>query len=488
MADGSSELHRTAERVSEPTRQLRAAAHLNPWAIRSAIKAWDDEKFAARAPEYFLDIDVIRQDMKEALRRESMFKTIMFVLGCIFIAVIVDDGYRYGSLLDPFYVIGKTIELLTPVILPAAFTVAIRDYFKLRYVRKHDFSMRPNDLEPLGETAHEQNVVVSSGETPFVGAGADIGGWSFTLDLNAPAEGSAGSPQTLTIEAFYDEVTDEVRELSLPGLEVQDQLFANGRDLRGTPEILPAHDRRPLQKVGEAEVRKHFGQLDEHVRHYRVFRLPSWGGQMMLSVFFRATRVGDGLFVEARQFLLPPVSTTYRGVDELPASMKFGEIPGYLLISALKAPFLMVRCWFSVTFSILKVLGAITSAFSFTDEDKQEREAVLSNPAYDHGARRSLREQFSDQYSQRHFQKIDGDMYVKLLQKQIIAAIEGALSKRGISTADIGERRTTILNHGVMVTGGNVQTEGLAVGAGAKVIADRASDAVKPIRDRIRSL
>jgi hypothetical protein len=52
-------------------------------------------------------------------------------------------------------------------------------------------------------------------------------------------------------------------------------------------------------------------------------------------------------------------------------------------------------------------------------------------------------------------------------QHVVINAIVDYLESKGISTEDIKERQTTILNSGVMVTGGTVKAEQMAVGAGA---------------------
>ena len=55
----------------------------------------------------------------------------------------------------------------------------------------------------------------------------------------------------------------------------------------------------------------------------------------------------------------------------------------------------------------------------------------------------------------------------KITQHSIINSIIDYLESKGISTEDIKETQTTILNSGVMVTGGTVNANQMATGTGA---------------------
>jgi hypothetical protein len=59
-------------------------------------------------------------------------------------------------------------------------------------------------------------------------------------------------------------------------------------------------------------------------------------------------------------------------------------------------------------------------------------------------------------------------MYIKILERTILDAIIEFLDEHNIETSDIKQRQTTILNSGVIVHGGNVTAETLAVGEGSK--------------------
>ncbi len=67
-------------------------------------------------------------------------------------------------------------------------------------------------------------------------------------------------------------------------------------------------------------------------------------------------------------------------------------------------------------------------------------------------------------------------MYLNVVQHRLLDSIISSLERRGIDTADIKQRGTTILNNGVMVTGGTIQAQSLAVGKGAKAVVGSLKD------------
>jgi hypothetical protein len=69
-------------------------------------------------------------------------------------------------------------------------------------------------------------------------------------------------------------------------------------------------------------------------------------------------------------------------------------------------------------------------------------------------------------------------MYVKLVQQRILDLVTEFLDKRNIDTSDLKERKTSIMNNGVIVSGGSIQAKSMAVGVGARALADQA---LKPL-------
>jgi len=60
-------------------------------------------------------------------------------------------------------------------------------------------------------------------------------------------------------------------------------------------------------------------------------------------------------------------------------------------------------------------------------------------------------------------------MYLKAIERQILDALVEFLKSKNIDTSDLKASQQTILNTGVVVSGGSVTAENLSVGAGARV-------------------
>jgi hypothetical protein len=63
---------------------------------------------------------------------------------------------------------------------------------------------------------------------------------------------------------------------------------------------------------------------------------------------------------------------------------------------------------------------------------------------------------------------MDGDLFNKALEREVLDALIVFLDEHGVDTSDLKERQTTILNSGVIVHGGDVRADSLAVGAGSQ--------------------
>jgi hypothetical protein len=71
-------------------------------------------------------------------------------------------------------------------------------------------------------------------------------------------------------------------------------------------------------------------------------------------------------------------------------------------------------------------------------------------------------------------------MYVKLTEQQLFEAIISFLDARNIDTSDLKERQTTVMNNGVIVSGGQINAQSMAVGTGARAWAGQALKSARP--------
>jgi hypothetical protein len=183
----------------------------------------------------------------------------------------------------------------------------------------------------------------------------------------------------------------------------------------------------------------------------------AWRGELVLTVFLRFTQVSDKLFTEVNYLLLPPLHRGYRRADQIARSLTWrrrAQLAGHALVAT---PLL----WLLAPFALI---DAAAAPYRHWRERRRWRREVLENPAFDYGAGPTLRERTSSPNFDNYFQKLDSEMYQKVIERQLLDGLVEFLDARGIDTSDLKERETAILNNGVIVTGGSVRAESLAVG------------------------
>ena len=139
---------------------------------------------------------------------------------------------------------------------------------------------------------------------------------------------------------------------------------------------------------------------------------------------------------------------------------------GALLVGPLAA----LVAWLAL---IAKLGGFISRSLGL--EGCMKRREIKHNPLYDYGIAQSIRQMVSSPRFAHYFQRLDQEMYVKIIEREMLDTIIEFLDDHNIDTSDIKERQTTILNQGVIVQGGDVQAESLAVGAGAQAVSQPGS-------------
>lgn len=370
---------------------------------------------------------------------------------------------------------------LSLIIYVIAWRIVFLDQEKVRHeiIGKHllkgnfnpDFFNFPVDvktskkLEELAQT-QDANTIIYGGFSPFVGAGINIGGWSFAIDTSKGKEelGSVKDPSLFQISELYDYVTDSIKKLDLTNLSIEDSLHVNGQEIRNQEEFLPSPLMRPITKLKDDFVQSFVEKPTHSVRHYRCIRVTDWKGELILSIFFRFARSGQNLFVEANYYLLTPLNKYYRQFDRLKPDPS-SEDMRKLAVETLFTTF---------SFGLASISSVFQQFFDARRRKKQRQEKAKElryNYAFNYGAVKSLRERVSheNEYN-RYFQKLDKEMYLKSIERRIIDGLSKFLDNKNIDISDFKETRSTILNHGVMVSGGSIQAQNLTVGERAKSI------------------
>lgn len=316
---------------------------------------------------------------------------------------------------------------------------------------------------PVQSTTEAQNIVISGGYSPFAGYGVDQESWSFTVDTTKSSLGKTSKWTDSCSVELLDFVSKAVAS-NIKSSTIEDKLFVNGMDIWDKKEILPSPTTAPQTHIPQNLVTEKIGVTDQSLRHYRTINLPIWGGHIHLSIFLRFTVSGNNLFAEARYFLLSPLRDELLVLDNALMFRGIHYYWGILLISALKSTY----SWISGPMLLLRWLSELQQFFAVAIYGDPENK-LKERTKYNYGHIISLRESWAKNGYHRYFQMLDKDMTYKISQHILVNSIIEFLESKGVATDDIKERRTTIFNSGVMVSGGTINTEQMAVGAGSAI-------------------
>jgi hypothetical protein len=461
----STRTHReAASTTSEATRYLCAAAYLDRLFAGSVISRVLEEEHRAVVPSYGVDLVPVVLHCLAAQRRRLIRDVILAALLLVAWPVLsAASDAPVGAALR--------IVLLAWGIVFVSSCLNRYEVLAPRMMRGHfDPNLAPAPLSERHarllrelERNEQGNVTVYSGFSPFVGCGFDLGGWSFAADTRKGKEqlDRRLEPIPFEVEELYDEVTASLRGLDMAHLSTEDRLFVNGQDIRDQPWILPDRFARPLASVDPALVQQFLRTPTQRARHYLCVQLVDWQGELVLSIFLRFTQVGGNLFTEASYFFLPPLREQYHAVDDL-RPMPDTQAAARLVVGACVAtPFLLVL-------SPLLAGGRLLSRLGRWLERRSVRRRIKATPRFDYGAVTSVRQSGTSTDYRHYFQKLDKEMYVKIVEQRILNSIIDFLEQHNIDTSDLKERQTTIMNSGVILSGGSIQAESLAVGTGAR--------------------
>lgn len=313
-------------------------------------------------------------------------------------------------------------------------------------------------LQPQGATA-PANVVVYSGYSPFIGAGFAIGGWSLALNVQKGREhlGQRLTPIPFRLTELYSEVTRRLGELRVNGMTVETKLHVNGTAIRDDRRFLADPLSRPYVTVAPTLLETYAEHPTDDVRHYVRVRVVAWQGELVFSLFLRFVKLGEKLFIETSYFVLPPVNERYRSIDELTTYPTFREMRAIVGTALRQTLPLLVA-------APGRVVQAMLRPWSRSRQHRDILRSIRELPTFDYGAARSLREIAASSQYRQYFQKLDKDMYVKVIELHLLESLIAFLDEHNIDTTEFNEQRQTILNNGVIVSGGSLSAENLAVG------------------------
>ncbi|MCP9988999.1 hypothetical protein LUX01_22475 [Streptomyces sudanensis] len=243
---------------------------------------------------------------------------------------------------------------------------------------------------------------------------------------------------------------------------MEDRVFVSGRDLAGDERFLPDPLRPPATRLPEEAVRRIALRPDGAARHYLASHLPLWGGEVVPSHLLHVAVADGTLHLRCERYVLGPVRRDLHAVDLLPPASAGGTGRRALLPGALR------RTGGALWRAPRSCLADALAEHRRPRRLRSELRAAREDPAFDRGARLSVREAVQGPEYFHHFQPVDARHTLDALDRHALAAVRDFLEEHGVDTADFRTQSQTILNHGVLQTGGVSVVGNQAVGTGAQ--------------------
>jgi hypothetical protein len=311
------------------------------------------------------------------------------------------------------------------------------------------------------------NVTVSQSFTPFTGYGQQTGAWSYAIRTDEPKEG-ADTVQSFEVHALYDHIAAAVEDLRLPGVRVQDRLVVNGADLQVNLDdatsraLLPDQERAPVPHVQPRLIHDLREDGSGRARPYLALQICGWEGELVATHFLRfyLSPKRDVLFAENSVTLLAPVRAAYRSVDILLSHPTFRQSVEIIVSSFMRTIALLIR-------SVPELLGVIRHHLG-SKRRRQLRE--IKHRSFNYGAPLSLRQAASDQLYYRYFQKIDVEMYNKVVIRRLLDSLIEFLDQHDIDTSDLRDQSTIVAGGFSIGENANVSFVQSAVAVGQNAV------------------
>ena len=451
-------------RRTKTTRHLCAAAHIDWKFRRKVIKQLVEDEFEALGPSFGVDLVAVLKHCVAA-RRRKLIRDIFLVLIFVYLVIeyLVLPPINLFSLFT-FLTIAWLIIFVEEWI--SHYRIVGRNLSEGSYnpdaVKENNNGKLKILFEKIPEW-YNPNVIVYSGFSPFVGSGFWIGGWTLASDLDKgrKEKGKKLEPQRFTLTEFYDYVVDSLKKLNIEKLNIEDKLYVEGTTIRNDKRFISNPFKRPYTHVPQSLINEFKEFPTEPIRYYLSIRAIDWEGELVLSIFLRFFKVGEKLFAETSYYLLPPLDSYYHQFDRIKPVPSWIDRILFLHRSIGITPFILAFAPFTLLAKIINRIAVLIKRWD-------TKYVIKNNPVFDYGAARSLRENESSDKYRKYFQRLDKEMYLKLIERQLLNSIIDFLDSKNIDTSDLKEREQVILNEGVIVSGGNVMAENITVGKNAK--------------------
>jgi hypothetical protein len=236
------------------------------------------------------------------------------------------------------------------------------------------------------------------------------------------------------------------------------------------PDEMASRSYTTSRDLTAAELQRLMVAPTHRVRHYTCVRVTDWGGELVLSQYLRFEVANGRLFCELSRFLLLPLNAEMHRSDGLPVEPGTEDMLRLAWRALVLTPILLLRSPYAV---------ALRPRLRERRRAKQRRD-VERDFFFDYGAAETVLDRVRARDYTRYFQMLDKEMYAKVLERAILDAVVGVLEAHDIDPGELVERRSMLVNNGLMVHGG-VKAENVAVGTGAAIQTKTTAGSTTPL-------
>ncbi|MFE1172514.1 zinc ribbon domain-containing protein [Streptomyces sp. NPDC058773] len=440
------------------TRYLCAAAYLDRAYAGSLIKQVAAEPHLGVAAAPGCDVPVVLRHAYLANARRhgrDLVLTVLLLLALVF-TFWVGDG------------------VITLLVLLLSWVTVFSFELSTKYGR-HLQSLRPDRFNPadappplnnaiagrlrqIGAYA-DGNVTTYSGYSPFIGYGSELDSWSLTFDVTTPSQ-PGGEPQEFDVTELYTHIAERVGTLSLPCLEIEERLFADGATILADTRFLPDPLGRPVPRIPFDQMDALKRTPEEGARPYLAVHSTGWGGELVTSLFLRFVRSDSNLFVEAVPTVLFPLLDRYRVIDTLMPRPPAREVATLVSKTAISTFFILLA-------SPVRAIAGFAPDHWMSRRMRRQNKLITKLRSFDYGARMSVRREAASLRHHRHFQKSDSSMVLKTVEKRVLDALVEFAEEHDIDAGELIERQQAIINNGIIASNG-ARVDSSSVASGDK--------------------
>jgi hypothetical protein len=467
----------------ETTRYLSAATQISLDYARRVVNRVIHEPYRALAPAYGADVTVVARWALDSLRRIVVRDTLL-TIDLLFGVVLC---WLFYSLSSPRW-LWTPIAVL--IMLTTAFIIVMNEHW-VRWYRilghqmlrggfnpgKAPGSSSPRVNQRLKAIADRRNgnLVVFREHSAFAGSGIRLGREQIVIDVSRGEEADDGSPtepSPFTTVDVHTAMLNAINAIKLRDMHVEERVFVNGRHVLGNQKLQRQPLEPPYSSVSKELLLNAVEYPTPDARAYVCAEIHGWQGQLVVTMFTRAVRTGDWLYIEYSFYLLRPIKLMYMNVDLLYEESWMRSIRKSLAWSIWRTVPLLVSAPFALAMQTAERL-------SWRAREATQAYYIDHGQAFDYGALRSIREDASGGNRQHYFLARDETMYLLLLQKSLLREVRHFLREHNIASEDFDEQVKVIINASYTNYSshiGSVSQSTLAFGENAKASTEKKAD------------